>query len=64
MRYIIGGSYMLFKSGFAWIKYKGYSYICKILEHNQDDSLFTVEIGDVIFTDVPVSELCSVHGDE
>lgn len=55
---------MLFKLGFAWIKYKGYSYICKILERNQDDTLFTVKIGDIVFTDVPVSELCSVYGDE
>lgn len=54
----------MFKSGFAWIKINHYSYICKVLESNCDNTLFTIEIGDYIFTDVPVSELQSVYGDE
>lgn len=51
-----------FKSGFAWIKVNGYSYICKILrEYN---GLYEVEIGDYCFFDVPENELAPVYGDE
>lgn len=54
----------MFKSGFAWVKINGYSYICKIIERNEDDTLFTVELDDCIFTDVPVTALSSLRGDE
>ena len=35
-----------------------------ILNRNEDESLFEIEIGDTIFIDVPVSALQSVNGDE
>ena len=54
----------MFKSGFAWVKIDGCSYMCKILNRNEDESLFEIEIGNTIFTDVPVSVLQSVNGDE
>lgn len=54
----------MFKSGFAWVKINGYSYICKIIERNEDDTLFTVELDYDIFTHVPVSALTPVRGDE
>ena len=54
----------MFKSGFAWVKINGYSYMCKIIDRNQEKALFVIEIGDHVFTDVPVSALCAVRGDE
>lgn len=63
--YYLKGQRRMFKSGFAWIKPgDGYSYICKIVDRNEDDTLFTVEIGDVTFTDVPVTALQPMRGDE
>ena len=54
----------MFKSGFAWVKVNGYSYICKIVERNEDDTLFTVELDNCTFTDVPVTALTPLRGDE
>ena len=54
----------MFKSGFAWVKINGCSHMCKIIERNDNDTLFTIKLDDCIFTDVPVSELTPVRGDE
>lgn len=58
------GNRRMFKSGFAWVKINGYSYVCKIIERNEDDTLFTVELDNCIFTDVPVTALTPLRGDE
>lgn len=52
----------MFDTGFCWVKINGYSYIAKLLQ-KEDNSHYTISIGDNIFTEVPVEEMIAVYGD-
>ena len=45
---------------FAWIKWNGESYICRIIDWRNE--VCTVNVGDMIIDQVPVSELQAIYG--
>lgn len=54
----------IFKNGFAWLSSQDGNYMCEILDHNKDYTLFTVSTGDSVILDVPLNALSPVNGDE
>lgn len=54
---------MPFKSGFAWIKVNGFSYVCKIININ-DDGTYDCKVGDNIFRGVLFESLSPINGDK
>lgn len=52
----------MFESGFCWVTINNNSCIAKILS-KEDDSHYTIGIGEYVFTNVPLSEMAVVNGD-
>lgn len=46
---------------YGWIKYNGYSYICKILEYSMNSRKCVINLGGYEFYDVPFNELQPIY---